>query len=163
MTLFSKENKLSSRTAGKAEGTRATAQSTRKSQPHGRPGRAYARGPNDARPMRHGGSVGNRVKAHSRGRQTAGKTAESVRRLTVAGRGASVSRTAGQHDDAEKAGDTRRCESGESRRATKIISDFTPPPDRGGNGSGNAKLNLRLTGRCTNKGEHHGTGSAIPR
>lgn len=48
-------------------GTRATAQSTSSARPTGRPGRAYARGPNDARPMRHGGSVGNRVKAHAGG------------------------------------------------------------------------------------------------
>lgn len=107
--MLFKHNKLSSRTAGKAKGTRATAQSTSSACPpdapaghmpearttHGHAARRLSRKPREG-PCR------------GRNKQTAGKAADSVRRLTVAGRGASVSRTAGQHDDAEKAGDTSR-------------------------------------------------------
>lgn len=80
------------------------------------------------------------MKAHSRERQTAGKAAESVRRLTVAGRGASVSRTAGQHDDAEKAGDTsRHAKAGKAAgrpRSFPISHRRRVLPRGGGNGSG---------------------------
>lgn len=63
-------------------------------------------------------------------RKTAGKTADSVRRLMVAGRGASVSRTAGQHDDAEKAGDARHAKAGKAAGRPRL-SDFVPPRDNG--------------------------------
>lgn len=65
-------------------------------------GQGGGRTPDDARRQREGRRrQGTGPAEHGR---TAGETANSVRRLTVAGRGASVSRTAGQHDDAEKTG-----------------------------------------------------------
>lgn len=91
--------------------------------------------------MRHGGSVGNRVKAHAGGgtNRRREKTADSVRRLTVAGRGASVSRTAGQHDDAEKAGDARHAKAGKAAgRPRSFPISHRRAATGGGNGDGKA-------------------------